>query len=88
MGAFEYGRYRYVGGGKGRTWTMFDKNTGRKIKVISFKEAKARFAKAYDNKLIRKIMRRQGMKGKDGRKVAKGLIKAWRLGIIGSDALY
>jgi len=88
MGVFEYGKFRYVGGGKGRKWIMYDKHTGKQIRTLTFKEAKARFAKAYDNKLITKIMRRQGMKGAGGRKVAKGLIKAWRLGIIGSDALY
>jgi hypothetical protein len=88
MGIFDSGRYRYIGGGKGKPWQMFDKHSGKLVKTISFKEAKARFYKAYDNKLITKIMRRQGMKGKDGRKVAKGLVRAYRLGIIGADALY
>lgn len=88
MGYFDTGRYKYVGGGKGSRWKMIDKSDGRVIKTVTFKQAKARFRKAYDNKLILKVMRRQGMKGKDGRKVAKGLVKAYRLGIVNADALY
>jgi hypothetical protein len=88
MGIFDSGRYRYIGGDKGKRWKVFDKHTGKQVNEISFTEAKKRFYKAYDNKLITKIMRRQGMKGKDGRKVAKGLVRAYRLGIIGADALY
>lgn len=88
MGYFESGRYRYIGGGKGSKWKMIDKNTGKKVRTLTFRQAKARFRKAYDNKLINKVMRRQGMKGKDGRKVAKGLVRAYRLGIIDADALY
>lgn len=49
---------------------------------------KPRFRKAYDSALIKKVMRRQGMKGKDGRKVATGLVRAYRLGIVNADALY
>lgn len=88
MGYFESGRWRYEGGGKGSRWKMIDKSTGKVIKTLTFKQSKARFRKAYENKLINKVMRRQGMKGKDGRKVAKGLVKAYRLGIINADALY
>ncbi len=88
MGSFESGRWRYEGGGKGSKWKMIDKSSGKLIKTITFKQARSRFRKAYDNKLILKVMRRQGMKGKDGRKVAKGLVKAYRLGKINADALY
>lgn len=88
MGYFDGGRYRYEGGGKGSRWKMIDKSNNRVIKTMAFKEAKVRFAKAYDNKLILKVMRRQDMHGKDGRKVAKGLVKAYRLGKVNADALY
>ncbi len=88
MGTFDTGRYKYEGGGKGRRWKMVDKSTGKMVKWLPFREAKKRFTKAYDNKLVLKVMRRQGMKGADGRKVAKGLVKAYRLGKINADALY
>jgi len=88
MGTFDTGRYKYEGGGKGRKWKMIDKSTGRTIKTIPFREAKRRFSKAYDNKLVLKVMRRQELKGAGGRKVAVGLVKAYRLGKINADALY
>ena len=88
MGYFDDGRWRYEGGGKGSRWKMIDKSDGRVVKTLTFKQSKERFRKAYDRKLVNKVMRRQGMKGKDGRKVAKGLVKAYRLGKINADALY
>lgn len=88
MGSFVSGRYRYEGGGRGSRWKMYDQHDDRHIKTLTFREAKARFRKAYDNKLVLKVMRRQGLRGKDGRKVAKGLVRAYRLGKINADALY
>lgn len=88
MGTFDSGRWRYEGGGKGARWKMIDKHSGRVVKIIPFREAKSRFRRAYDNKLTLKVMRRQGLVGKDGRKVAKGLVKAYRLGKVDADALY
>lgn len=88
MGTFDVGRWRYEGGGKGSRWKLIDKHTGKQIRTITFKEAKKRFSKEYDRKLVNKVMRRQNLKGANGRKVAKGLVKAYRLGKIDADALY
>jgi hypothetical protein len=88
MGTFDAGRWRYEGGGKGSRWKLIDKSTGRQVKTLTFREAKRRFAKEYDRKLVNKVMRRQGLKGKDGRKVARGLVRAYRLGKVNADALY
>jgi hypothetical protein len=88
MGSFRDGRWKYIGGGKGSRWKMIDTHDNHVVRTLTFKEMRVRFKAAYERKLINKVMRRQGMKGKNGRKVAKGLVKAYRLGIIDADALY
>ncbi len=87
MGKFVAGRWTYVKDGR-QPWKMYETKTNRFVRIIPFKDVKKRFSRIYDQKLVKKVMRRQGLKGKSGRKVAKGIVRAYRLGIIGSDALY
>jgi hypothetical protein len=87
MTGFGDARYKYMRVDKWN-WSKTSKKTGKVIKLMKFFEVKKVFSKEYDRKLVNRVMKRQGMKGKDGRKVAKGLVKAYRLGKIGAEALY